>query len=233
MINEAITRPFPENLFYDLGINEPTEQAEDFLGTLMYVLRVVANARDSRTILMRYKDGKTFDEIGIALDLTKQRAHALVQSIMDKITGDYTQMLVKGMKKYYEDLFMERVSHLTNVIESSEREEIKKKAFAEGYESGYKDGLSGNRGNTVSIDVLDTISIHTMSLSVRTFNALEKNGVRTLGDVVRIGDNIINFRTFGKKCFDEIAKLLESYGVRVVRTFPKTCEKFDWSDADE
>jgi len=226
MRNEASERPFPNNLFYDLGAEAPTEQAEDFFGTFMYVLRVVTDARNSRAMLLRYKEGKSYDEIGDALGVSKQRAQELIQSIVNTISGEYILMLQKGIKRYYDDLFADRIAYLNDTIEESEREQIKQDAYAEGYHNGFIDGLVGKKANTANIDVLSTVSIDTVKLSVRAYNALQKNGIRSLGDLVRVGDKVIGFRTFGKTCFIEIIALLKSYDVNIATTFPKACEKW-------
>lgn len=226
MRNEAIERPFPNNLFYDLGTDAPTEQAEDFLGTLMYVLRSITDARNTRAILLRYKDGKTYDELGTALGVSKQRAQELIQNIISNITGDYIIMLKKGIKRYYNDLFNERIAYLDEVIEDSEREQIKKESYADGYESGFKDGLLNQRCDTANINVLSTVSIDTVNLSIRTYNALTRNGIKNLGDLVRVGDKIMGFRSFGKNCFEEVTTLLNHYGVSVSSTYPKACNKW-------
>ena len=63
MKNDVMNLPFPDNLFADLGKMQPVQQAEDFIGTLMYVLRTVASARDARVVMMRYQSGKSFEEI--------------------------------------------------------------------------------------------------------------------------------------------------------------------------
>lgn len=233
MKNEVMNKPFPDNLFSDLGMTAPTEQAEDFLASMTYVLRCVSTPRDSKAILLRYKEGKTYDEIGEALGISKQRTNALIQSILDKINGEYALILQKGVKRYYDDLLNERIAHLDDVIADSEREMIKKKSFVEGYESGYKDGLFEKKSNGLNIGTLDFVAVATLPLSIRTYNALERNNIRTLGDVVQLGDRISAFRTFGEKCFNELAEILISYNVNVEMTFPKTCKKFDWRKPNE
>ena len=226
MRNEASARPFPNNLFFDLNTEPPEAQAVDFLGTLMYVLRSVTDARNSRAMLLRYKDGKSYDELGEALGVSKQRALGIIQSVLDSITGDYVDMLRYGIKKYYDRLFAERVAYLTGVLEDSEREQIKHKAYADGYNSGFADGLVGKQIGTANIDLLDGISIETVALSVRSSNALKRNGIKTLGDILRVGDNLINFKAFGKTCFEEVSALLESYDVNIPAVFPKACMKW-------
>ena len=230
MQNEARMIPFPKNLFHDIGIDEQTEQADDFFATLMYVLRCVTTARDSRLILMRYKDGKTFDEIGDALEISKQRANALTQSILDKITGDYAMMLAKGIKRYYEDLFNDRLADMQDVLEESEKQRLKHDSYADGYKAGYNDGLVEKQSNGVNMDVLHSIYISTVSMSFRLYHALDFNGVKTLGDAMKIGDHLIHCRLFGATCFRELADVLTSYGVNVKEVFPKACKKFKWGN---
>ena len=224
MKNEVMTKPFPYNLFDDLGAKPPTEQPEDFLATLMYILRCVATPRDSRAILLRYKEGKTYDEIGETFDITKQRAHSMIQDILEKFNDQYIDMLTKGIKKYYEDLLEERLSALAPVISESEREFIELTAYEEGYTKGYADGLIGRK--TSSAPTLDNIDLSTLQLSVRTFNALTKNGIKTLGDVKNCGDGLISLETFGKACFAEIADTLKTYGVEIEANFPACVKKW-------
>lgn len=220
MKNEVMEKPFPYNLFSDLEIEAPAEEPEDFLATLMYILRCVSSPRDSKAIMMRYKEGKPYEEIGNAFGLSKQRAHYMVQEILCKFTKNYLVMLQKGIKKYTEDLLEERIEELAPVIDASEREVIKMEAYEEGYEKGYEDGSIGRASSAESKSALNGIEISMLELSNRTFNSLKRNGINTLGDVVEAGDKILNFDTFGKKCFAEICEILKTYGVNPVITFP-------------
>ena len=223
MRNEASARPFPDNLFYDLNAEPPTTQAEDFYATFMYVLRVVTDARNARAVILRYKEGKTYDELGDALGVTKQRAQNLIQTILDSITGEHVAMLQMGIKGYYEHVLDDRLHSLADTIEQSEREQIAQEAYEKGYRNGFDDGLVGKRNETANIDLLSTIHIDTLPLSVRAYNALQKNGIKTLGDIVAVGDNILTFKSFGRICFIEVAKLLDGYNVNIKSTFPKAC----------
>ena len=227
MRNEASARPFPDNLFYDLNAESPTTQAEDFYATFMYVLRVVTDARNARAVILRYKEGKTYDELGDALGVSKQRAQIIIQTILDSITGEHILMLQMGIKGYYEHILDDRIHSLSDVIEQSEREQIAQEAYDKGYRNGFDDGMIGKQNDTANIDLLSTIHIDTLPLSVRTYNALQKNGIRTLGDILMVGDGIINFTSFGKMCFSEIANVLETYNVNIKSTFPKACIKWE------
>ena len=226
MRNEAMMKHFPNNLFDDLEIEMPTEQPEDFLATLMYILRCVSNPRDSKAIMMRYKDGKSYEEIGEAFGLSKQRAHYMVQEILCKFTKQYLEMLKKGIKKYTEDLLIERINELKPIIEESERVATRTTAYEDGYKKGYEDGLAQKEANTINQDVLKTIDIESLQFSVRTYNALSKNGIEYLYDVIECGDDLLDFNSFGKTCFHELAETLSSYGVNVNQIFPMCVKKW-------
>lgn len=226
MKNEALEKPFPENLFDDICAPCPSELPEDFLPTLMYILRCVASPRDTKIVLKRYKDGDTFEEIGNAFGISKQRAHITTQDIISQFTYPYIEMLTKGIKKYYEDLLTNRIKELSPVIEKSEREEIKMSSFDEGYNKGYADGLAGRKSNATNQSVLNEVEITTLQLSNRTFNALSRNRIITLGGVVDVGDKLLDFTSFGRMCFYEIANILKDYGVNIESTFPKCVKKW-------
>lgn len=226
MRTELNKRPFPDNIYVDLNAEPPETQAEDFYASLMYVLRVLTDARNSRAFLLRYKEGKTFDEIGDALGVSKQRAQVMLQNLLDSFTGEHVAMLRHGVKKYYENLMSERIEYLTGTIEDSEREQIKRDAYADGYDNGFADGLIGKPTDSANTELLSTVSIDTVTFSVRAYNALKKNGIKTLGDIVSMGDGIIKLKTFGKTCFIEIAQLLEGYNVNIKATFPKAYARF-------
>jgi DNA-directed RNA polymerase alpha subunit len=52
-------------------------------------------------------------------------------------------------------------------------------------------------------------------LSVRSRNSLQKENIRTLGDLVqRSEDEMLNIENFGKKSLKEISDLLDEHGLR-------------------
>ena len=216
-----MTHNFPDNMFIEIGIQPPKEQPNDFLATLMYVLRIVASPRDSKAFLMHFKDNMTYDEIGEAFGVSRQRAHVLVQGIVDKITGDYAEMLRKGINQYMEDMLNLRISEIESALPIEEKKEIEKEAFAQGYNKGYEDGVLNRGKGGASVDIIADIPIEQLSLSIRSYNALRRNHVKTLGELLDRGDEIINFEYFGKTCFHELVSLLEDYDICASTYFPK------------
>lgn len=226
MKNDVMNLPFPDNLFTDLGKMQPVQQAEDFIGTLMYVLRTVASARDARVVMMRYQSGKSFEEIGESIGVSKQRANAMLTDTLGKITGEHVNMLTKGMKRYMEDLLDERIAELGNVLEDSERESIRTTSYKEGYERGYADANAKRGSNPVNHNAVNNVEVKTLGLSTRTYNACTKNGMETIGDIIRRGDAITECKSFGVTCFHELIKKLESFGIDALTTFPLASSKY-------
>ena len=220
MKNEVAMKPFPENLFNDLGRQAPTETPDDFTATFMYVLYNVATARDIRIILMRYRNGKSFDDIATEFGITRQRAHSVVQEVLGRITGDHVAMLEKGMKKYAEDLLVNRVNSLMKNVGDDERVAI----WNDAYETGYVDGKAGAKKQ--SMETYANVNVDTLGLSNRAYNVCTAMNIRTLADLLNVGDKLMSFRNFGAKCFHEICDIMKSYGIKPEEYYPRSVEKF-------
>lgn len=230
MKNDSLSIPFPMNLFAELETEPPQSTPDDFMATLMYVLRVLGSPRDAKAIMMRFQSGKNFDEIGEALGVSKQRAHMIIQDMLGTITGDQIMMLKKGLSQYMADMLNERIANLEGVLEASEREEIKKSAYEEGYKQGYADRESHKSPNTVNRDAIDNIRLITLQLSTRTFNACYRNNLKTIGDLLNLGDNIVDCKALGRTCFNELMEMLKGYNVNVNEHFPRALIRFGEND---
>ena len=220
MKNEVAMKPFPENLFADLGREAPKETPDDFIPTFMYILYSVAPPRDVKLMILRYKNGKSFDEIAKILDISRQRASAIAQEVLGRITGDHANMLSKGMSQYMEDVLCERVTTLSDHISDEEREAI----CSESYALGLRDGLT--RSMPAINEKYNNVQIETLGFSQRAYNACSRNGMNTLADILRCGDNIANCRWFGAKSFHEICSVLEEMSINPDIYFPGTVSKY-------
>lgn len=225
MTNNSLEKPFPMNIFDELGEEAPAEQPYDFIPTLSYVLQCIASPRDARAFMMRYKDGKTYEQIGIAMQITKQRAHIIVNGVLDHITADYRTMLKRGIKQYAQDLLDERIEALGSVLEENERIALQEQAYNQGYDAGFNNGLL-NRPTDNVCPAVNNIRLATLGLSNRTKNALARNGVTTIGDFLKCGDECIHFLTFGRKCFNELIGKLKRYDDHIADKFPMAMEVF-------
>lgn len=98
-------------------------------------------------------------------------------------------------------------------------------AIVKAYEQGYTRAILNVRGAVASVEVVSTESpllaqgIEVLDLSVRAYNILHRERVRTLGELIRKREaEIADFRNMGKKSLDEIKERLASYGLRLDMT---------------
>ena len=233
MKNESFNVPFPNNLFKDLGAEMPKEQPDDFIPTLLYVLRCVGSDNDATAVIMRYRYGESFDAIGEFIGLTRQRAHIIVQDTLARISPNYLDMLKYGMKKYMENMLDDRIKYLNELIVNSATEETKNACYKEGYEKGFADATANRKESSANRNTINNILVNTLSLSIRTFNACKRNHLNTVGDILDCGDNIMNCSYLGQSCFREIANKLEALNVNVSEYFPMTIKIWEVSPVGE
>ncbi len=85
----------------------------------------------------------------------------------------------------------------------------------------YEDDDRNNRGSNVILEV----PITDFELSVRSRNCLKKMNIRTLGDLLRVGEaELLSYKNFGETSLNEIKALLAAKGLRLGQSLddPKT-----------
>ena len=66
------------------------------------------------------------------------------------------------------------------------------------------------------------VKIDDLNLSARSFNSLDRAGLKFLGELVLMSEvEVKNIKNLGKKSYDEIAEKLESLGYPVENTLPE------------
>ncbi|RXJ60882.1 DNA-directed RNA polymerase subunit alpha [Candidatus Marinarcus aquaticus] len=66
------------------------------------------------------------------------------------------------------------------------------------------------------------VKIEDLNLSARSFNSLDRSGLKFLGELVLMSEvEVKNIKNLGKKSFDEIAEKLESLGFPIEETLPE------------
>ena len=61
------------------------------------------------------------------------------------------------------------------------------------------------------------IQISTLNLSTRTFNALYRAGIRTLGDLTKkSSEEIMDLRNIVKSCYEELETILSKYNISLM-----------------
>jgi DNA-directed RNA polymerase subunit alpha len=80
-----------------------------------------------------------------------------------------------------------------------------------------------NESNEDTIELKDLIAkIEDLNLSARSFNSLDRSGIKFLGELVLMSEvEVKNIKNLGKKSFDEISEKLDSLGFPVDSTLPE------------
>ncbi len=80
-----------------------------------------------------------------------------------------------------------------------------------------------NESSEDTIELKDLIAkIEDLNLSARSFNSLDRSGIKFLGELVLMSEvEVKNIKNLGKKSFDEISEKLESLGFPVDSTLPE------------
>lgn len=218
---------YPHNLLNDIGIELET-LPNDFYPTLHYILQTIADKRDARIILMRYRDGKSYEEIGNEYSLSRQRVNVIIDGLIRKMqTQENRDKLIYGMKEYMEVVLQSRVNQLGSMLAKSEREELIKNAYDRGYQNGIKDSKTGRADNKADLDSVRALPVNRLPFSVRSFNCFSRNEISTLGDIIDKGDKLTSIKGFGITCFKEVVNILSTYNVDVKSVYPRTLIKFD------
>ena len=218
---------YPKNLLNDLNI-EVENLPEDFYPTLHYILQASTDKRASRIFLMRYRDGKTFEDIGSEFEISRQRANVIVQDVLQTLSSQENRdMLTYGMKGYMEYALQNRINSRGSLLESNERDTLVKNAYERGYENGKRDALTGREDNKADLASVRKIRVASLPFSVRSSNCFMKNDIFTLGDIIDRGDTLKDMTSFGKVSFKEVVNTLLKYDVDVKSIFPRTLMEFE------
>lgn len=80
-----------------------------------------------------------------------------------------------------------------------------------------------NDVNDDAVELKDlVVKIEDLNLSARSFNSLDRSGIKYLGELVLMSEvEVKNIKNLGKKSFDEISEKLESLGFPVDSTLPE------------
>ena len=63
-------------------------------------------------------------------------------------------------------------------------------------------------------DQVDATTVEDLNLSVRLYNALKSHKVNIVGEIKHVGNDILKWRTFGKKTYVELCEVMEELGIK-------------------
>lgn len=157
------------------------------------------NARGREIVRMYFKDNRTYDEIAVALDISRSRVGQIVnKSIRTLSKGENRQKLVMGFEEYYKHL----------------ADEAHRRGFEQGNFAGYTKACSEDKEQRkVNRGALTIDELFNQGMSVRLYNSLKRGGIGTIADIINDVDKVIMLRNFGKSCIIELVRLLEENGI--------------------
>lgn len=185
----------------------------DILPTIDYVLGMLTE-RESMVIQLRFKYGLTLTDVAKEYgNVTRERIRQVEAKAIRKLNHPTRRRwLIHGVTGMIESAEVAAASQaVTNELKSTINE-ISKISFnlAE---------LVGKKPIEISMDkfnqeqILD-LEIDELDLSVRSYNCLNRAGIKTLGDITNLSSlELLRVRNLGKRSYDEIVKVLEDRGL--------------------
>lgn len=219
--NTVMEKEFPKNLF--VAITGTEDMPIDGSGTLFYLLEKIDPPIRKQLLLERYKDGLSYRKIGEMHGVSGARVESLVSKAIDFLKT-YKHLMIDGISKTMLDCSVKCTEEMTKKIDAECREKYTK----EGYQMGYADGILKREKAFYSYGNYDKITIDDLSLSNRSYSALQKNGIYTVSDIINIGNGLADIRNLGRKSLEEILTQLNDIGVDIDKYFKRVIMSYEF-----
>jgi len=190
---------YPVNLLTAvMNINSDRDPMDEIWNYDIRAFKEVINSkltdREQKVISMRYQFGASLYEAGKAFDVTKERIRQIEAKALRKLAhySRENERCILISRDKYDELN----SKYTKLLVSYERE------------------LAKNHENT---NILDTIDICELDLSVRPYNCLKRASINTLQDIMEFDKNQetkrnwLTIRNLGRRSLYEIAYKVFDY----------------------
>lgn len=208
------TTIFPINLMLDIFYEENKfgNFPADLEGTVWYIISRF-DKRVQDVIIGRYKDGKSYDQLGSEFGVTRERIRQIeTKALRQMRTPKCKELLSIGIADYIsqmristaESAVSKQISAATEVFKIVADRLAKITGDDEVAVMMEKERLNSRR----------TITTDNMGLSVRTFNVLARAGLRNVDDILNFGD-LRNVQNIGQKSLDEIVQKLRNLGFEI------------------
>lgn len=197
-------KPYPNNLlFAALGLKEseiPNGITDDICAGIQYAISTLPD-REQCVICGYYIDGKRTVDLVSQFAVTSNRIIQIEERALRRLRepkrSDYMRYGIAGNLK-----------------------RIAREKYNLGYRDGIEEGYNkakreiSKEKSEETIHLLE-LPLENLGLSVRSFNALHRIECKTLGDIIALDDKEIRrIKGVGKACSIEIAKMIESHGIK-------------------
>jgi len=197
---DCLLKTYPFNLAKEL-LENPEEL---YIPGLEMALETLTD-RERDVLRMRFREGKTLVNVGIALGVGKERIRQIEAKALRKLRHPTRKNMFTAVS---------RVENLKLKAENLRLENeyaLLEKAFK------VNTGTNAEPGAIVSMaiisDMLET-PISKLDLSVRSYNCLTRAGKKALKDLRDMTmDEFYRIRNIGRKSAEEVVKMLHEYGI--------------------
>lgn len=207
---------FPLNLMLDISNEKSEDWCENFPvdieGTVEYIISRF-DPRVQRVIIGRYKEGKTYEQLGNEFGVTQERIRQIkVMAIRRMRHPKCRNLLSLGIAEYIAQIRINAAESSANKQISAATEVIKTVA----------DQLSKITGDDEISVMMEkkaaesrrTLTINDLELSCRSFNCLSRAGLLTVEDILNFGD-LSKVRNLGQRSLDEIVQKIRNLGFEI------------------
>lgn len=155
-------------------------------------------------IIQHFKNGVSYRDIAKDMELSNSRISA--------IASDGIRKLRRRQKEFF-GVDYDSIESANRICKSlSEENDVMKKEL---WKLGYDTAVS----KKVNDQIILKKKIDEIDISVRTYNPLAKQGIKTFGDISKLGrtgtlieSRLLRVRGFGPKCLKELKQQLEANG---------------------
>lgn len=187
---ETVVQPWYIRIFNDCAAimeygEEPPEDVEETVSFLLSCLR----DREEEILSLRYQEGKSLSDIAEQFGLTKERIRQVEKEALNRMArGRSGEILKNGVQKS----IREETERAQRMAQLAKNEMERKEAI-----------LTAADEPIVNLD-----------LSVRAYNCLARNGIKTGKEAIQYDESVglMKLRNCGKGTYDEIIKKLARYG---------------------
>ena len=203
-LGRSTDEEWPINLLLDIGIVCNVKEADSIEKNLLYVMDSLKE-RDKQILILRYKEGKTYEEMSEIIGVCKQRSQELEHKILRNLSRpERIDVICNGKESVnsyhkHKDEFVDSLSQLKSDIQTI-REQIEEKP------------TTSNNTEGAGTSIYEK-PISYLGLSVRAYNCLKRSGLQTikdLGDMTR--EKLLHTRNLGPRTVEEIINKAREFG---------------------
>ena len=196
---------YPYNLIFSLlfgtTLEQPPTYSKDVLLGFQYAFSTLEET-EQKLLYLRFAQGKNRSEAAVLLSLPEEELRALEDSAFYKLRlpgrWDYIRYGVAGyVRKRVEE----------------ERRKAYQEGFCTGYQKGKKEARRVQSKELANNKILD-MPIESMGLSTKAYHCLQREKCRCVRDVAAFdAERVDHIRGMGPKTAGQIARILRGYGI--------------------